>query len=296
MISSYPDKILILSITIVLTATVDSLSQTQSIPKRDYINNNMVWGSLGLQGKIKNKLYYQFDLEYRRQSDPEHAADTNTQIGKGRYNFVKNPYQLAFRPWLLYQLNQNAIFAVSPLCWFGTWSSPVNAVTYFQPEFRTSFQVTLNHTIGRIVISNRYRYELRFFGTKVIDDTRSPFGIGSSYSFPQSNRQGRARYMFKASVPLNTKAIEKGTYYLMANTEILLRIGKNVKNENLLDQYRINLSVGWKFRDDLRLEVGYLNMIAFRFNNQAKNNIDVNNIILLKLIFDNFNNYLPSDD
>jgi hypothetical protein len=82
----------------------------------------------------------------------------------------------------------------------------------------------------------------------------------------------------------------------MANGEILLRTGKNINNSNLLDQYRINLGAGWKFKEDIRIEVSYLNMIAFRFNNLAKNNVDANNILLIKLIFDNFNNYLPSDD
>ena len=73
-------------------------------------------------------------------------------------------------------------------------------------------------------------------------------------------------------------------------------MGKNVNNMNLVDQYRLSAGLGWKFAEDIRIEVSYIDMIAFRFSNQAKNNVDANNVLLVKLTFDNFNHYLPSDD
>jgi hypothetical protein len=299
-------SIRILLLVLLLSLFTPRVFAQTSTKKRDYISNNMIWQNIGLQGKIKNKFIYQFDFEYRRQADPGHAADSNASVGESHYNIVKNPYQFALRPWILYQPKDFIVFAVSPLCWFGTWASPVNGVKSFQPELRSSFQIMLISNIGRVIINHRYRYELRYFGVKTSDDTANPFGPSSSYEFPQSNRQGRARYMLRATVPINKPTIEKGTYYAMANAEILIRTGKNISNINLFDQYRISLNLGWKFSSDVRFEIGYISMTAFRFNNQDKNNVEANNIIISKLIFDNFNNlftkkktvkpYLPNDD
>jgi hypothetical protein len=298
----------LLVITFVFFAVAKTtFSQSTSTDKREYISNKMIWMSLGLQGKIKNNFSYQFDLEYRRQADPMHAPEPNDTVGGSHNNFFRNPYQFAARPWVLYQPNKNIVFAISPITWFGTWSAPVNGITSFQPELRSSFQVTLNNNIGRVSFNNRYRYEMRYFGTKeVVDDFSNPFGASSSYSFPKSNRQGRVRYMLRITVPINNEVIEKGTYYGIFSSEILLRTGKNVSNSNLVDQYRIYGGLGYKFSENMRVELGYLNAVAFRLNNAAKNNVDVNNVIWIKLIIDNFNNlfrkqksenkYIPNDD
>jgi hypothetical protein len=252
-----------------------------------------MWTTIALQGNIRNKISYQLDLEYRRQADPAHAADPNTSVGSSHYNVIKNPYQLAVRPWILYQPNQSIVFALSPITWFGSWGAPVDGVTSFQPELRSSFQVTLNNNFGRVIFNNRYRYELRYFGTReVADNLADPFGPNSSYDFQKSNRNGRARYMLRITIPFNNKTIIKETYYALITSEIMLRTGKNVNNNNLLDQYRIYGGLGYKFSENMRTELGYLNMVAFRLNNAAKNNVDVNNVIWVRLIVDNFNNLL----
>lgn len=259
-------------------------SQSSTPPKREYISNHMLWTSLITQGKIKGKFTYQVDLEYRRQADPMHAADSGKSVGHDHYNIGKHAYQYAVRTWVQYQLNQSISFAASPFTLFGTWTG-----SSFQPEIRPALQATINHTIGRVSLSNRYRYEFRYFGDKKNVDDDQILGDGSTFHFTSATRKGRFRYMLRATIPLNNKTITKGTYYAVTSAEVFLNTGKNVNNNNLLDQLRFYGGLGYKFSDNMRVELGYMNMVAYRFNNSAKNNVDVNNVLWLRFTVENFN-------
>ncbi|HQS50981.1 MAG TPA: DUF2490 domain-containing protein, partial [Daejeonella sp.] len=51
------------------------------------------------------------------------------------------------------------------------------------------------------------------------------------------------------------------TPYLAVYDEILIGFGKNV-NENIFDQNRLAILLGYRFSPKARIEVGYLNQIA----------------------------------
>jgi len=268
----------------------DVIGQAPASTQRDYIHNNMFWGNLVIVGKIKGKFNYQCDFEERRQADPAHSQEPNTTVGDNKYNIFKNPYQNAIRPWIHYQPNKFLRFSISPITWFGTSSYPINGKTYFQPEFRTAFQITTNQYLGRVILNYRYRYEFRFYGIKEqTDHPGNVTGPSSSYDFPSGNHKGRFRYMVRALIPLNNKEIIKGTFYTMTSAEVFLNIGPNIKNANIFDQTRCYAGLGWKFAKEIRLEMGYMNQMAFRLNNTAKNNVDLNNCLFVNLIFDDFN-------
>ena len=95
--------------------------------------------------------------------------------------------------------------------------------------------------------------------------------------------------MLRLIYPLNGKTLEKGTYYIMTSSEIFISQGKNVPNNKILDQNRFYFVLGYKFHPTMKLEVGYLNQTAFRMNNKAKDNVDVNNCLAVSLIFDDLN-------
>ena len=281
------------SLTAVLTFSFFSSSlfaQAPASTPRDYIVNHMFWGNMVLAGKIKGKFDYQLDLEYRTQADPNHPADPGTTVGSDHYNIFKHPYQYAIRPWIHYQPTKHLRFSISPLTWFGTWQYPVDGVTYYQPEYRTAAQVTTYHSIGRVILDNRYRFEYRWYGVKVVDnDVSNPTGPSDSYDFLSSNEKMRFRYRLRVNIPLNKKVLEVGTCYLMTSSEIFLQLGNNVANANIFDQNRFYFGLGYKVSPMFRTETGFFNQTAFRFNNKAKNNVDVNNAIFVNLIFDDFN-------
>jgi hypothetical protein len=283
MLSNVLSKHVLASALLLTVASTLCFSQS-STPKRDYISNHMLWTSLITQGKISSKFGYQLDLEYRRQADPMHAADPNQTVGTQHYSIGKHSYQYGVRAWVQYQPSPSVVFAISPFTLFGTWTG-----SSFQPEIRPAAQVTLNSSLGRVAIIHRYRYEQRYFGDKENVDHNDVFGSASTFHFTSTTRQGRFRYMLRGTLPLNNKSITKGTYYAVMSGEIFLRVGKNVNNNNLLDQVRIYGGIGYKFSDNMRAEIGYMNMSAFRLNNTAKNNVEINNVLWLRVTIDNFN-------
>jgi hypothetical protein len=75
--------------------------------------------------------------------------------------------------------------------------------------------------------------------------------------FPVLNR---FRYMFRFQIPLKGKKMANQTPYVAIYDEILLGFGKNV-NENVFDQNRFGMLLGYKFDSTIRIEAGYLNQI-----------------------------------
>jgi hypothetical protein len=285
-------------ITLLLSALLCSSAFAQHPnASRDYVGNHMLWLNAQLNGKISGKFNYGLDIEMRRQADPNYAYDPGDRVGNSNFNILKNPYQDALRPWIHFQPNDKIRFSWSPVTWFGTWSFPINGKTTYQPELRTSPQITFYQNQGRVQLTQRYRYEFRFYGVKTADThLGDPTGPNSSYRFLKSGRQGRFRYLLRAIIPLNHAKLQTGTYYVMTSSEIFLNLGKNIPSNKLLDQNRFYLMLGYKFGSDIRLEIGYLNQTAFRMNNKAKNNVDFNNNIAVNLIFDNLNGFFKKKE
>jgi hypothetical protein len=73
--------------------------------------------------------------------------------------------------------------------------------------------------------------------------------------FPLLNR---FRYMFRLQIPLKGKETIDKTPYLSIYDEIFIGFGENV-NENIFDQNRIGILLGYRFSSLVRIEAGYLN-------------------------------------
>lgn len=95
--------------------------------------------------------------------------------------------------------------------------------------------------------------------------------------------------MFRAQLPLNKPVMGDRTFYAAVYNEIFVSFGKNV-NENIFDQNRIGLLVGYRFNPTFRLEGGYLKQIlqlprevsgrnVFQYNN----GLIINTVINLDL-------------
>ncbi|MEY4540828.1 MAG: hypothetical protein RLZZ306_2585 [Bacteroidota bacterium] len=242
-----------------------------------------------LNGKMtKNgKLNYEIEYQNRRISDPDNqVVDRNSSpFAHLQTHFV--------RPWIYYQLNPNVRFSLSPVAWFGAWNYPNGKLGSFTPEYRITPQITMFQTIGRVSFQHRFRYEFRFLG-KAFTETENinSFTGGGGYEEFSDNTRGRARYLLRANIPLNTEKMQAKTLYSANWDEIFVSVGEKVGNSNLLDQNRIFLGLGYKFDGHYRVEAGYINQTIFRFNNAAKNNVDSNSGILLTLFVDDFGGLL----
>jgi hypothetical protein len=61
-------------------------------------------------------------------------------------------------------------------------------------------------------------------------------------------------------LPLKGKEINIKTPYLAIYDEVFISFGKNV-NENIFDQNRVGILVGYRVSSSIRIEAGYLNQI-----------------------------------
>ncbi|MFC0603665.1 DUF2490 domain-containing protein [Winogradskyella pulchriflava] len=100
-------------------------------------------------------------------------------------------------------------------------------------EHRIFQQFTTKQKIGNVGLSHRYRFEQRF----VEDDFKMRF-----------------RYFLGINVPLQYKEEGKNPLYLSLYNEIFL----NTKS-SVFDRNRVFGGLGYKFSDNLRMELGYMN-------------------------------------
>ena len=256
---------------------------------RQYINSNVFWSMNFLNGKLTKNGKFNYEIEYqnRRISDPDNqTVDRNSSpFAHIQTHFV--------RPWIYYQLNPSVRFSLSPIAWFGAWNYPNGKLGSFAPEYRITPQITLFQTIGRVSLQHRFRYEFRFLG-KAFTETENinSFTGGGGYEGFSDNTRGRARYLLRANIFLNSEKMQPKTIYSANWDEIFVSTGEKVSNTNLLDQNRIFLGLGYKFDGHFRVEAGYINQTIFRFNNAAKNNVDSNSGVLLTLFVDDFGGFL----
>ena len=70
----------------------------------------------------------------------------------------------------------------------------------------------------------------------------------------------RLRYMFRTDIPLKGGSLDNKEPYLAAYDEIMIGFGKNI-NQNVFDQNRLGILVGYKISSTARIEGGYFNQI-----------------------------------
>jgi hypothetical protein len=121
---------------------------------------------------------------------------------------------------------------------------------YTIPEHRIFEQLVWNDNKGRIVLNHRLRLEQRFAG-KINQ-------AATEYEVTDWVYLNRLRYQLRATVPLSNKTMQDKTWYMAAYDEVFIGFGKNV-NQNVFDQNRIGLLLGYQFNSAVRAEGGYFN-------------------------------------
>jgi len=100
-------------------------------------------------------------------------------------------------------------------------------------EHRVFQQFTTKQSLWKVKLSHRYRFEQRFV---------------------ESDFRMRFRYFLGINIPLQYKEDGKNPLYLSAYNEIFL----NTKS-SIFDRNRVYGGLGYKFSDQLKLELGYMN-------------------------------------
>ena len=119
-------------------------------------------------------------------------------------------------------------------------------------EHRAHEEIHISDQLGRLQLSHRFRLDQRWLS--VAADVNPDRIIDWEY-------QNRARYQISASFPLAGPTTEPGELYLNFFDEIFVGFGRNVEN-NIFNQNRISGGLGYQIRDNLQLELNYLNQIT----------------------------------
>ncbi len=128
---------------------------------------------------------------------------------------------------------------------------------YQTPERSVFEQVQLTQNIDRLTITHRYRLEERWLGKRGADT--------SDHRIANWLQSGRARYQLKGVLPMHGQRVEVGAAYLAATDEVFVNFGKNVAN-NVFDQNRAGVALGWRYAHDWRGEVGFLQQTSLKPN------------------------------
>ena len=180
---------------------------------------------------------------------PKFAIHTEYQWRRAEY--VTNWQQGLLRVGLNYQLNSAMQLRVG-YAWAETYpysETPINSFGKNFTEHRIFQMATATNKISKIDVSHRFMLEQRLVGRY------SNANLTTEDSFVFVNR---LRYMLRLQMPLKGNTIGNKTPYCAAYNEIFIGFGTNV-NENIFDQNRLGLVLGYKLSDQVRLEAGYLN-------------------------------------
>lgn len=202
----------------------------------------------------------------------------HTEYQWRRNDYIETWQQGLLRVGLNFQLNPTVQFRVG-YAWAETFpygEIPLNGMGKDFTEHRIFEMATLSQKSGIVDISHRIMLEQRWVGRY------SNATLTKEDQFPFMNR---ARYMVRAQVPLKGNSISDKTPYAAVYDEIFIGFGKNV-GENVFDQNRLGILLGYKFNGKVRVEGGYLNQIVQLGREvEGKNVFQYNNGFIVSGIF-----------
>jgi hypothetical protein len=270
-----------LSMTCFLSANAQIGNQVQNFTNhpRSYTTRYSFWEETNFQGSIDSaqRWQYQVDYQQRRMAD---ASWTKGDPGSNTSNIMKNPYQYVVRPWIHYWLVPKRVrLSLSPIGFWETYTPAIESAAYsngdkqakaptVQPEFRICPQITFNNQIGRLLLVMRYRYEFRFQGNRMPQQTDFWGDLGEGYSFYPtgigqsghygSTHAGRFRWQTRVQLLLNSNKMQANTVYINAWNELFISTGRHVDITKVMNQNRLVAMIGWKLPTayPIRLEAG----------------------------------------
>lgn len=195
-----------------------------------------------------------------------------------RDNFITNWQQSLFRTGINYHAGSNTTIRMG-YAWAETYAYgdyPINAFGKTFTEHRMYEVATLTQRTGSLDLSHRIMLEQRWL----------PRYLSAASSKPDNWLfMNRARYMLRLQQSLKGKTLEDKEPYVAAYDEILVGFGKNV-NENIFDQNRFGLLLGYRFSPKFRLEAGYISQIVQLSREIGERNVfQHNNGFILNSVF-----------
>ena len=171
-----------------------------------------------------------------------------------RANIIADPQQnllkVAVNRLILPGVNFRAGYALAETYNYG--DIPVNTFGKQFTEHRAYEMLGLNNKFGIVESNHRFMLEQRWVGRY------SNASLEKEDGYVYTNR---LRYMYRAQIPLKGREITNKTPYAAIYDEVFVGFGKNV-NENVFDQNRLGILLGYRCSPKVRFEGGFLSQIA----------------------------------
>ncbi len=178
----------------------------------------------------------------------------HTEYQWRRDNVITDWQQGLLRTGINFKVNQKLTLRAG-YAWIETYNYgdiPINSFGKQFTEHRAYQMATVNDKMGIAEFSHRFMLEQRWIGRY----TNASLTKEDEFFFVN-----RLRYMYRLQIPLKGKAIADKTPYAAVYDEVFVGFGKNV-NENVFDQNRLGILLGYRFSSKVRLEGGFLSQIV----------------------------------
>ncbi len=103
--------------------------------------------------------------------------------------------------------------------------------------------------------------------------------------------------MLRTDIATKGQTIDEKEFYVAVSDEIMIGMTAKTPGGSLMDQNRAYIGIGYKFKKDFRIELGYLNQMnpkEPKYNastNVSTSQVDLNNIVHVFVFFDNINRF-----
>jgi hypothetical protein len=202
----------------------------------------------------------------------------HTEYQWRREAIVSNGQQSLLRLGVNYQLSAKVQLRLG-YGWIETYvygDIPIQAAGKTFTEHRSWQMVTFNDKAGRFDLSHRFMLEQRWIGRFT-----NPASVKEDDFFYVN----RARYLFRMQYPLKGNTLDDKEPYFAAYDELFTGFGNNV-NENVFDQNRLGLLVGYRFNKTCRIEGGYFNQVLqLPREVNGRNVFQRNSGVILNMVF-----------
>lgn len=196
----------------------------------------------------------------------------HTEYQWRRTNFITNWQQSLLRTGVNYLVNSKLTVRLG-YAWVETYpygDIPLNSFGKTFTEHRIYEVATLTDTIRKSTLSHRFMLEQRFVGS---------FSNAALTKEDTWNYMNRFRYMARLQTPLFNNI------YAVIYDEVFIGFGKNVR-ENIFDQNRLSLLVGYNLNRNISIEAGYLSQIVQLGREiDSKNVFQYNNGFIVNFIY-----------
>jgi hypothetical protein len=184
-----------------------------------------------ISSKPINRHLFELDIVQGNKSDTSQS------------NFMKYPAYYNFNLW--YHYYPTRTMKVSAGTYYGHSFDVDEIGQRLMDEFRLSAVALYNVPARRLYLSHRFALDFRWLQYE-----------------EEKNQKIRFRYRLKAIVPLNKKELVKGALFASANEEIFFSKFNNGNRNQLLEQSRTNIGIGYCLTDNIQIEPNYTLALA----------------------------------